>query len=107
MPAIRYQTDHQTVVLGDENLPSDPVLIPAFLKDGSLIYYPFGGFVARQALNHEQVVHLTDIEGFLSARSTSTWHDVSSETLLGVFIKGAYFVVLNQGQPIITSKPMG
>ncbi|MDD1792248.1 hypothetical protein LRP50_03810 [Enterovibrio sp. ZSDZ42] len=105
MPAIRYQLNRQYVVLESNNLPTDPMLIPAFLKDGSLIYYPFGGFMTRQTLNHEQTVHLTDINGFLSGTNiTSSWRDVSKETLLGAFIKGAYFVVLNHGQPIITSK---
>ena len=64
MPAIRYQHNYRSVVLSDENLHLKHPLIPAFLKDGSLVYYPFGGFVRREVLTYEQYVKLTFISAF-------------------------------------------
>ncbi|WP_394209669.1 hypothetical protein [Enterovibrio calviensis] len=109
MPAIRYQHNDKSVVLHDAKPHGGSSLIPAYLKDGSLVYYPFGGFVSRDALKYEQTVQLTDIHDFSAAADegnafSESWRDVSSQTLLGAFIKGKYFVVLNNGKPITASR---
>ncbi|MEZ9524249.1 hypothetical protein [Enterovibrio norvegicus] len=101
MPAIRYQHNYKSVVLSDKNLHLKHPLLPAFLKDGSLVYYPFGGFVRREVLTYEQYVKLMFISAFSHTEEGSAWEDITSHKVLGVFIKGEYFVVLSEGKPIM------
>ncbi|EOD81228.1 hypothetical protein D515_04129 [Grimontia indica] len=76
-------------------------MIPAYLRDGSLIYYPFGGFVKREVLTYEQYVKLMFIDAFSQSDDGAAWEDISSNKVLGVFMRGEYFVVLSEGKPIM------
>ncbi|MDD1779683.1 hypothetical protein LRP49_00615 [Enterovibrio sp. ZSDZ35] len=103
MPAIRYRHNYKAIVLRHEATQTKGHLIPAYLKDGSLVYYPFGGFVNREVLTYEQYVKLVFIDGYCHSDDDGAWENISSKKVLGVFMRGEYFVVLNQGKPIMIS----
>ncbi|KXF83215.1 hypothetical protein [Enterovibrio coralii] len=102
MPAIRYRHNYKAIVLRNEEPQKTGYPIPAYLKDGSLLYYPFGGFVNREVLTYEQYVKLVFIDGYCHSDDESKWEDITSKKILGVFMKGEYFVVLNNGKPVLT-----
>ncbi|KKD61582.1 hypothetical protein RN22_04955 [Grimontia sp. AD028] len=101
MPAIRYRHNYKAVVMSGSDEHQKGQMIPAYLRDGSLIYYPFGGFVKREVLTYEQYVKLMFIDAFSQSDDGAAWEDISSNKVLGVFMRGEYFVVLSEGKPIM------
>ncbi|OEF59059.1 hypothetical protein [Enterovibrio norvegicus] len=105
MPAIRYRHNYKSIILSASSAAtyeaSTGQSVPALLKDGSLIYFPFGGFVERRGLTHAQFVKLVDVIGFsMNEDESGAWEDVTEKQVLGVFLKGKYYVVLDGGKVI-------
>lgn len=76
--------------------------IHALLKDGSLLCFPFGGFVEREKLVDPKFVKLIGFSSYSPSDDASgPWIDLEYGTcLLGVFWEKKYFLVIEQNQAI-------
>ncbi|MFD2177910.1 hypothetical protein [Veronia pacifica] len=105
MPAIRFKSTFRTVTVWCPSHHLDRTsrvdYIPALLKDGSLVYYMFGGFIERRQLRYEQRVKMVNIIGFsTNDDEKGPWEAVSDQRLLGVYKDQRYFLVLDKGKVV-------
>lgn len=82
--------------------PSAYYHIPGLLKCGSLLYFPFGGFVEKGKLESPKYVKLVGFSSYSSSDDAlGPWIDFEYGTcLLGVFWDKKYFLVLKDNQVI-------
>ncbi|USH03698.1 hypothetical protein K6Q96_06815 [Grimontia kaedaensis] len=107
MPAIRIQHNAVTVVITAPKAflqcVSHQEHLPAKVKSGGMLYFPFGGFVEREKLNKDaQFVKLLSIDGYSEADDGSgPWkHFPHGIALLGVFREKTYYLVLERGKVV-------
>ncbi|RXJ68706.1 hypothetical protein CS022_24070 [Veronia nyctiphanis] len=105
MPAIRFKNTLGTVNVWcptghlDRTSRVDP--IPALLKDGSLVYFNFGGFIERKHLRYEQRVKMINIIGFsANDNEKGPWEAVSDQKLLGIYKERRFYLVLDKGKVV-------
>ncbi|OEE65869.1 hypothetical protein A1OO_08655 [Enterovibrio norvegicus FF-33] len=107
MPAIRYRHNYKSGIISASATSLEDVSrrenLPALLKDGSLVYFPFGGFIERKSLSNVQFVKMVNIIGFSPSEGESgPWQDIPSNSeVLGVFRTGKYYVALDNQQVVL------
>ncbi len=107
MPSIRYRHNYRGVVLNGIDSPESRGIsgstIPALLKDGSYRFFPFGGFLTLEFVqsNSLQRVKLPNIDGFSTDdHGLRDMTYIHQNQLLGAYIKGRLYVVLDRGKPV-------
>ncbi|MBV7300247.1 hypothetical protein [Enterovibrio paralichthyis] len=106
MPSIRYRHNYKATILTSSGFVpgSRPITgdsIPALLKDGSTVFFNFGGFIDNNHIGHYQKVKLVRIEAYTPDEyGLSGWQDIDSNRVVGIFKNGQYLVVLQNGKPI-------
>ncbi|MFD2177768.1 hypothetical protein [Veronia pacifica] len=105
MPAIRFKSTCRTVNVWCPSHHLDRTsrvdYIPALLRDGSLVYYMFGGFIERRHLRYEQRVKMVNILGFsANDNEKGPWEAITDQKLLGIFKERRYYLVLDRGKVV-------
>ncbi|MEZ9418553.1 hypothetical protein BCS96_11455 [Vibrio breoganii] len=100
MNVIRYKHNYAYVELDGEDVSTKILTgdtIPALKRNGERVFKPFSGFIDYQCSKGHQLVKLIGIIGF----HDDEWHELPTHCYcVGIYLHGAYKLVLRDGMPI-------